>query len=1043
MNKPLTLSLFGKLEISRDGQPIDGFISTKAEALLCYLALTRRPQDREVLAGLLWGDKPETKAKTSLRKVLSNLNQLLGEALIITRQTVTFNRADAYWLDVEVFEAALLDPNPKHLQPLREAIELYQGDFLEGFSVRQALAFEEWLLAERERLRQLAIQTLHRLSTAYTIRGEYAAAIDYCNRLLALEPWREESHQQMMMLLARTGQQSAALAQYETCRRILAEALDIEPLPETTALYQRLKARGQVAPHNLPPQTTPFIGRETELARIAHYLDQPTCRLLSLVGPGGMGKTRLALQAALKHLSTFKDGVFFVGLAGVTSAELLISTIAEVLTIPLSGPLSPLKQVTQHLAAQEVLLVLDNFEHLIVAARHLAEIVVETRHVKLLVTSRERLNLREEWVLELVGLSYPPLALTHPHPEQALISLDSYSAAALFVQHAQRVQADFTISVTNQEDIARICHLVNGMPLGLELAASWIPMLSCAEIVAEIERDLGFLTSIAPDIPERHRSMRAVFESSWNLLTDLEKDVLKKLSVFRGGFQREAALEVTGTSLQTLLALMGKSLLRRDASGCYDIHELLRQFAAEKLVDDPNDLEALLTQLGTRTRHCQYYLTFLLKQEVRLKGGEQQEALQEISGLLENILVAWQWGINQGQFSEIEQAGESLFLFYEIQSRLLEGEELLQKTILLLETYDDLLDEGQERAKRRLLAQLFAYKGRFLYCQGNYQAAQEVLEQSLALFRQLNSSAQIAFALHSLALVAVMQGEYEQAKRFSEESLSRCERLGDQWGTAWSLYGLGWAAYYLGEYDLAEQFTKKSLKLHRRLGNRQGEAHCLNTLGLIVCAVNEYSLTEHPEARRFFEGSLVIRQAIGDRWGETTAWHNLGYVHFKMQDYEAAATYFITSLSLSKAIGTLQLVAGTSMWLGVVALELEDYDKARRYFAEALQISHEQGGVVRIMDILFRFGDLLRREEQIERAIEYFSFVQHHPATDDRVRDGSSVYLIQLSTQLSVAHMAAAEERGQSRTLEELVADVFNEGQTLRIQQAQPSDLSP
>ena len=265
------------------------------------------------------------------------------------------------------FESALAEdePAPEKLQPLREAVELYRGEFLEGFSVRQALGFEEWVLGERERLRQLAIQALHRLSVACTVRGEYAAGIEYTNRLLALEPWQEEAHRQLMTLLARSGQHSAALAQYETCRRILAEELGVEPLPETQALYHRLKTRREAAPHNLPPQTTPFVGRQAELAQIAHHLDRADCRLLTLIGAGGIGKTRLALQAAGQALDAFADGVYFVPLAGISSPEFLVPTIGEAIDYPLSGEADPKRQLLNYLQQKEMLLVLDNFEHLL------------------------------------------------------------------------------------------------------------------------------------------------------------------------------------------------------------------------------------------------------------------------------------------------------------------------------------------------------------------------------------------------------------------------------------------------------------------------------------------------------------------------------------------------------------------------------------------------------------------------------------------------------------------------------------------------------
>ena len=458
MSEVLQLSLLGGLQINLAGKPIISFLSAKAQALLCYLTVTGQPHSRETLATLLWGDRPDAEAKANLRQALSNLRKHLAAYLDISREMVSLNQDLSYYLDVQLFEAALtpqrdqglsisevlaarqIEPVGKSsevpLEALRQAVELYRGDFLEGFVVREALTFEEWLLAQRQRLRQLALHGLHRLAVEHTARGEFAAGLDCTTRLLALEPWREESHRQMMILLAKSGQRSAALAQYETCRRILAEELGVEPAAETLALYQRLKTMGTTRPHNLPPQTTAFVGREVELARIADYLETPACRLLTLTGLGGIGKTRLALQAAMKLAPgpAFADGVFLAPLTAMghraelpglkASAKLelnvLVSALASALNFSFSGSVEPKTQLLNYLQAKEMLLILDNFEELLISDGHgerggfpsgggdlVLDILRRAPGVKLLVTSRERLNLEEEWVLEVEGLAYP------------------------------------------------------------------------------------------------------------------------------------------------------------------------------------------------------------------------------------------------------------------------------------------------------------------------------------------------------------------------------------------------------------------------------------------------------------------------------------------------------------------------------------------------------------------------------------------------------------------------------------------------------------
>ena len=1010
MTESLEISLLGQIEIKRDGRPVTGFVSSKAPALLIYLAVTGHPHERETLAGLLWGDKSEQRARANLRKVLSNLRQTIGPSLVTEGQRVALP-ADTYRLDVRLVETSLAGDDPTDLDSLpqlRNAVELYRGDFLAGFAVEQAQAFEEWVLAERERLRRLALVGLHRLAAAYTARGEYAAAIYYTSRLLALEPWHEEAHRRLMLLLARSGQHAAALAQFESCRRILAEELGVEPLPETWQLYQRLTATNEPPPHNLPPPMTPFVGRERELAHLAHRLEQPTCRLLTLVGLGGIGKTRLALQAASDNLAAFKDGAFWVSLAEIGAAQQVAPAIAKALDCPLSGPTEPAQQLANYLAGRETLLLLDNLEHLLTPPEIdrvdalLLLLLTSAPDLKLLVTSRQPLNLHEEWVLEVEGLTLPaaePVPLANPSAH-----LDS-SAITLFVQHAQRVQANFSVTAANQVEVSRLCRLLDGMPLALELAAAWTPLLTCAEITAEIERDLSFLSAATRNRPDRQRSLRAVFESSWDLLPSAEQAVLQKLTVFSGSFQREAAIAVTGASLHELLALTGKSLLRRDAGGRYEMHELLRQYAAEKLARDPVALAE------TRHRHSRIYLEFLATHETPLQQDSQPQSLREIGEAWENIQTAWQRALAQADFEAIHRAGKSLFLFCDTTSRFQTGEMLLQTALDRL---------GSEDGQATLMAALLAYQGRLLYNQGHYQTAHSCLERSLTLARRQAALPLMAFALHSLGLVAVMQGQYDQAKQVSRESLTLCRQVGDRWGEAWALYALGWAAYYLGEYHPAQRLSQAGLRRHRRLGNRHGEAACLNTLGLVVCGRYEYRLAQHPEATAYFEQNLALRQAIGDRWGEATALHNLGYVQFKLGQYDLAQSRFEASLALAHLIGALNMQAATGMWLGVTAMEQADYAGAEHHLREALRLANQHGALGRVTDTLYRLGDLWARQGQLAPALECLSVVRDHPATDERVREGARRLLAKLADQ-----QPPSETNRRSQSLDELVALVL------------------
>ncbi|MBI3177122.1 MAG: AAA family ATPase, partial [Chloroflexi bacterium] len=420
----LQIQCLGSFSTYLDGKPLEG-MKQRAEALLCYLAVTGQPQQCAHLASLLWSDTNEDKANNSLRQILHNLRTLLGDHLQFSSQAVSLSPDKPLQSDVAIFQAKLKVSTSKDLGSLTEAVALYRGDFLQGFALDDASLFEEWMLGQRERLRHQMLQALHQLAVHHTQRGEINPAMDYTLRLLELEPWREEAHRQLMLLLARSGQRSAALAQYEKCKQVLARELEVEPAQETQVLYERIK-RVEQTPHNLPSSATSFVGREKELAELSQQLEDPDCRLLTIVGPGGIGKTRLALELASRKLNRFLDGVYLVPLAGGQTVEALPQAIGHAINFQFSGHTEPKRQVIRHLQDKEMLLVLDNFEHLLQGTSLLHEMSDGALQVKLLVTSRERLNVQREWLFTLEGLPFPTNGKSKDAP--------SYGAVQLFLE---------------------------------------------------------------------------------------------------------------------------------------------------------------------------------------------------------------------------------------------------------------------------------------------------------------------------------------------------------------------------------------------------------------------------------------------------------------------------------------------------------------------------------------------------------------------------------------------------------------------------------
>ncbi len=520
---------------------------------------------------------------------------------------------------------------------------LYTGDFLEGFYVRNAPAFEEWVVAERERLRQMALRALYRLVGHYTAKGNYGRGLDHATRLLALEPWHEEVHQQMMLLLALSGQRSAALNQFEVCRRLLADELGVEPNRDTVELHHRI-ARGEVTPQpastpmprEWPVEATPFVGRAAELAQLYAYLAAPDSHLATVVGISGVGKTRLVLQAAAWAAGIFRQAVYYVPVALVSTPEALSHAIVRAVDLPVQGQRNAAAQLASHLQDREMLIVLDQLEIQPGVARFLHELIQQARGVRLLIASPSRLDLPGEWVLPLYGLGVPET----DDPNEVRRT----DAVQLFIQAAQRVSGASALAADQLAQIARICRLVEGLPLGIVLAAAWVRLLSHQEIAQEIEKNYRFLATSSPGTPERHFSLVAAFDHSWSRLSEEERMLFRRLSVFRGGFVRGAAEEVANASLQTMAALMDKCLIQRGHSGRYQLHNLLRQYGEQKLAEHPDE------ETNAYERYCAYYTGFLQRQMALFDAGLGGDPLSEIADEQENLQAAWRWATRQAQW---------------------------------------------------------------------------------------------------------------------------------------------------------------------------------------------------------------------------------------------------------------------------------------------------------------------------------------------------------------------------------------------------------
>lgn len=414
----------------------------------------------------------------------------------------------------------------------------------------------------------------------------------------------------------------------------------------------------------LPIGATPLVGREAELAHLATMLADPTCRLVTLVGPGGIGKTHLALQVAANHCSHFRHGVVWVGLAAVQSPQLFVPTLAAGLNLTFATPNDAQRQLRSYLRAKHLLLVVDNMEHLLTETDLLLDLLHYAPAVKVLITSRERLQVQAEWVVDIAGLRVP--LVNEPLEVPA-----AWPAVELFVQCARRADQNF-VATQDEESIACICRLVDGLPLGIELAAAWVRVLTCAEIAHELAQSSSLLTTSRRDVPARHRSLQAVFEHSWNLLTDSEQRVLCQLSIFRGGCTRDAAEQVAGASFPILVALVDKSLVQRTRNGRYELPALVRECAAAKL-HTLAEHEAVVYD-----RHCAYYVDLLQQCGMVVHAGKHAQAGATLSAERDNLRAACQWAATRAKTAELEQARSALAQFRELQKWVAESQAVNQ-----------------------------------------------------------------------------------------------------------------------------------------------------------------------------------------------------------------------------------------------------------------------------------------------------------------------------------------------------------------------------
>ena len=935
----LVVKLLGQFSVQLHDQPIE-IPSRPAQALFAFLALQPgTAYRREKLAGLLWPDANESNARSNLRHALWRIRKALGEQegqryFPADDLTLTFDPAPGCWIDAVIVG----NKNGPGSPSLEEQVAAYQGELLPGF-------YDDWITIERERLQaafESKIETLiDRLS-----RGKlWGDVIEWAEHWIRFGTAPEPAYRALMLAHARSGHKAKAKEAYQRCVDALQREFGVEPSEETQTLYQQLMATRPLAKpvviesaaaprHNLPIPATPLVGRETELAEITDRLvNDSSCRLLTIVGPGGIGKTRLALQAATQSLEQFEDGTFFVSFEVIALAEAMAPSILQTLSSAIQDQKDPRAQLIDYVRDKNLLLVLDNLEHLLEGTALIGEMLAAAPAIKIIVTSRERLHLQWEWLYETQGLAYPP---------ENAENIEGFSAVQLFLQTARRMRARFSLA-EEQAHVIRICQLVEGLPLGLELAASWVRVMSCREIAEQIERNLDVLSAHIADVPDRHRSARAVFEYSWSLLAPEEQQVFMKLAVFPGGFRREAAEKVAGAPLSLLFTLVDKSLLRASATGRYDMHNLLHQYVSEKAAEFGQ-------ATAMQTRLINYYLGYARQHQHDYLALEEERL---------NLMTCLEMARNNWQAQVVLDYVEALGEMWSARGHWSDARR----------GYAWACDAARAHDDDRALAKCLRQWGTACMEQGDYEEAEGLLQQSLGLSRKLNVRAEIATTQYELARIARDKSDLATAARRLTESLILREELQDSSGIAEVLFLQAFVYHDQQDFAFANDLALRALHLQDQIGDHQ---HRIQTLHLLA-EIALHGRAAYQDAEDYCRQAIVLcneQQEMAELASVISTLAESYRLQGKLQEARLQA---IRCLELSKHMGSRKLQAFYFFRLSKIDADLGNISLALQEGLSSLGLCRATYQRLATMYVLDHIGNLYHVLHQPEQETLYWN----------------------------------------------------------------------
>lgn len=967
------LSLLGSWQLIANGEK-KREPRQKVKGLLAYLALeANQTHSREQLSALLWPEMGKKESQNNLCVTLYRLKKLMNHSDVIeaSRGEVSFNTAVSHAIDVSQFETAVkkterhdhasLSQCQACLADLETAVSLYRGEFLEGLVLTGYDAFAEWHFVWRERLHIMALKQLERLAKAMWQNGRFNRVEAYARRQIALDNLNEAGHRNLMRALYAQGQRTAALQQYEQCVALLAKELGVPPAIETEQLktaveqetlafqpkHERTKPEN-IEPTNLPEYLTPFFGREEELALLAERLSQKRYRLISLVGPGGIGKTRLAIEAARRQLDHFADGVYFVSLVGVQTVHEIPGAISESIGISLVGAAPAAEQIVTLLANKKMLLLIDNLEHLMDGVSLLQTMLAQAPELTLLVTSRERLNIQSEDLFRLRGLPYP----TERHDLTAV----QYPAIRLFGDRAHRLKKQFWLNEDTLPHVVQICQAVEGLPLGLELAATWVRDLSVAEIAEGLEQDLSLLQTDMRDIDPRHRHIEAIFDYSWRLLSTEEQKILPLLTLFKGGFTQEAASAICNASPVVLKRLRYKTLIRGDGNNRYAVHELIRQIAARRL---PTVLEE------AKIRFVTYYLDLLKAHQPMLLTKEAREAAQQITNDIDNVRQAWQWAIALDEFKMLKKAAPALADYFIHTGYYVDGQGMIERAVAAL-------PEHQHRERPFFLIEIAALLSAHYY--GKLDELKRIIDEVLTLTEGQPEHIEI----RARACLYLSRGLFantidsEQSQAYAEQAMVLA-RQSDSLPLIGDAYvQLGCLHYRYENTEAAVASIQEGLKIYESLGDFRRILDGTRALTLAYSESGNLIKTFELE-----KNLLALKQQWHSELGVADQYFNLSISYASFGDTKTGITLLLKAMDIYQKCNDKEAIQSSYAILGEHYYNIGDDERSIDYYRKAVALQEELKLTSRLCGELTGFSQPLQRsglldeaQQVLERAIE-------------------------------------------------------------------------